>query len=224
MKVIFLTSSAWLSRKDQCAGLIERISDSNTGTPEFIVLDAATVQRENGTSSARDSDRFVEIDFRAWVNETLTEGGVINIEAIRRATIQISCESCYVINAIGFDVGTIYRALGQLRIGFYTLAIWPKSLVLVGDDAQLHHLAPALAHTFYIQPEIVARMSLKRMVRQISHEARFVRLLGFRPGIFERKLFAPILGWRMSREVKKDEKVVQGWRWEEKPLHNLIDG
>jgi hypothetical protein len=127
----------------------------------------------------------------------------------------MSSECCYVVNAVGFDVGPISRALAQLRIGFYSLAMWPKSLVLVGDDAQLHHLVPELSHTFYIQPAIFPQMTLKRMVRQISHEAHFVRLLGFRPGVMERKIFAPILGWMMSREVKKEEKVVQGWRWEQ---------
>lgn len=213
MKTIFLSSSAWISHQTRCEGLIKRISRTNPTTPESIVLDPATVMREKSENAQDESFQVIEIDFRTWVNETLTEGGVVNVEVIRRAAVQMKAGGIFAINAIGFNSSTIFRALEQLRMGFYTLAEWPVGLVLIGDDSQLNQLSPAFANTFYIQPSIIAKTSVTRMVRQITYEARFLRLFGRRIG-FLMGLFAKVFNYLVARRARKEEKKL-GWIWEE---------
>ena len=213
MKTIFISSSAWISHRVSCESLINRIARTNPSTPESIVLDPATVLREKSENPQDENIQVVEIDFRTWVNETLTEGGVVNVEVIRRAAVQMKAGGVFAINAIGFDSSTIFRALGQLRMGFYTLAEWPVALVLIGDDSQLNQLSPAFANTFYIQPAIIATTSVTRMVRQITYEARFLRLFGRRIG-FLMGLVAKVFNYLVARKTRKEEKKL-GWIWEE---------
>jgi hypothetical protein len=208
MKTIYVTSSAWLGDRPRCESLVERIIRTNPDEAESLILDAATVRREATSESEGLESRLIEVDFRTWVNETLTEGGVINIEVIRRATTKIAKNKVFTINAIGFDVNTINRALTQLRIGFYTLTDWPHGLVLIGDDTQLHQVSPVLANTFYIQPSIISKAVMASTVRQIRLDAFLLRVFG-------RRISVDYLSkWITSRQQKKQQKEM-GWYFEE---------
>lgn len=213
MKTVFLPSSAWIRHRGRCECLIERIVCTHPDQPEFIIVDAATVQREAIETLLDGSFKVEEVDFRAWVNESLTEGGVINVEVIRRAAARMAGGGAYAINAIGFDSATIHRALNQLRMGFYPLEVWPQSVVLIGDDSQLNQLSPALAHTFYIQPSVMTKAAMDRMVRRVTHEARILRLFGRRVG-FSVRWVARWIDWSSRRKERKQEKQL-GWFWEE---------
>jgi hypothetical protein len=210
MKTIYIASSAWLGDQSRCERLAGKIVRTNPEKAESLILDAATVRREVASQSEGVDSRLIEIDFRTWVNETLTEGGVINIQAIRRSVTKMSEDKIFAINAIGFDANTIHRALTQLRIGFYTLTNWPHGLVLIGDDAQLHQVSPVLANTFYIQPSIVGKAVMASTVRQIRLDAFFLRVFGRRVFVFVNYLHK----WITSRQQKKQQKEM-GWYFEE---------
>lgn len=213
MKTIYIASSAWLGDQPRCESLVEKFVRTNTEKAESLILDAATVRREAASQSEGGDSGLIEIDFRTWVNETLTEGGVINIEAIRRATAKMAEDKVFAINAIGFDVNTIHRALSQLRIGFYTLTDWPRGLILIGDDSQLHQVSPMLANTFYIQPSIITKVVANNIVRQIVLDGRFIRIFGRRVGV-TLKLVNYLSNWIVRRQQKKQQKEM-GWYFEE---------
>lgn len=214
MKTIYIVSSGWLSNRQRCENLIDKIIRTNPKRIESIVLDAATVQREMDGQCGDCGGRscIVEIDFRTWINETLTERGVINIQAVRRSAALMAEDKAFVINAMGFDVSTILGTLHQLRIGFYPLARWPRSLVLIGDDAQIHQLSPVLANTFYIRPSIVPRVEINRIVSKIELDGFLIRILGRRIG-FSQKLTNYMSGWFAKHQQKKQREF--GWIIEE---------
>lgn len=213
MKTIYIASSAWLGDQSRCEILVEKIIRTSPDKVESLILDAATVRREAASQSEGGESRLIEIDFRSWVNESLTEGGVINIEAIRRATTKMAEDKVFAINATGFDVNTIHRALSQLRIGFYTLTCWPRGLILIGDDSQLHQVSPMLANTFYIQPSIITKVVTNNIVRQIVLDGRFIRIFGRRVGV-TLKLVNYLSNWIARRQQKKQQKDI-GWFYEE---------
>lgn len=205
MKVIYIASSVWLGDRPRCEVIVEKIIQTNPDKAVSLILDAATVRRESASQSEWVKSRLIEIDFRTWVNETLTEGGVINIEAIRRATAKMAVDKVFAINATGFDVNTIRQALTQLRIGFYTLTEWPRGLVLIGDDSQLHQVSPMLANTFYIQPSIVTKVVSDRIVWQIVFDGLFIRLFG-RHGValkFVYYLYDQIVRRHQKKQLKE---------------------
>jgi len=218
MKTIYIASSAWLGDQPRCESLVEKIVRTNPERVESLILDAATVRRETASQSEGGDSGLIEIDFRTWVNETLTEGGVINIEAIRRATAKMAEDKVFAINAIGFDVNTIHRALTQLRIGFYSLTDWPRGLVLIGDDMQLHQVSPVLANTFYIQPSIVSKTMTNSIVRQITIDGLYIRIFGrLAHGTWVGKTLNFVFRlstWAIRRQHKKEIKD-RGWYFEE---------
>lgn len=213
MKTVFLSSSAWFTERRQCLNLIERIMAAGSDKPDTVILDAATVRRERSSEPVTESTRIVELDLRAWVNESHVEGGVVNVEAVRRAVAGIAPDEVVAINAAGFATSTIERTLPQLRIGFYALLEWPSGLVLIGDDSQLHQLSPLLGNAFYIQPSIRTKAQVDLLVRKISHEAGLLRLFGYRAG-FSKRLGVRLADWLFSRSTQKREKQL-GWVWEE---------
>jgi hypothetical protein len=213
MKTIYVASSAWLSDQSHCEALVKKIILANPDKAESLILDAATVRREAASQSGCEYPQIIEIDFRTWVSETLTEGGVINIEAIRRATTKMAEDKVFAINAIGFDANTVRRALTQLRIGFYTLTDWPPGLVLIGDDSQLHQVSPMLANTFYIQPSIVAKVEMRRIVWQIALDGLLLRNFGRRAGVVLK--FINYLNGVINKFQQKKQQKEKGLFFEE---------
>ncbi len=212
MKTIYIPSSAWLGERSRCENLISKFLLAEMGQTDSLILDLAAIRREEAEASLGLDVPFVEIDFRDWVGETLTEEGVINIQAIRR-TVAARFENVFVVNAIGFNSNIICRALAQLRIAFFALANWPRGLVLIGDDAQLHQVSPVLAHTFYIRPSFSTSVATKRIVRQVVNEAFIIRIFGRQVGT-TLKIFHFLSSWIASSQDRRERKI-NGWFFEE---------
>lgn len=213
MKTLCLTSSAWLGYRKRCIDLLERVMRDFSGDADSIVIDLNTVLRENSCSNNESNFSFCEIDLRMWINETITEGGVVNIEAVRRAAIGMSPKETVLINATGFTPETIGRVLTQLRIGLYSLSEWPQGIAVVCDDAQLYQLSPALAHAFYLRPSIMTKTAVLRLVRRVRREALLLKILGKGIGSMP-AIIRGFFRWFWTREDRKISKKL-GWVWEE---------
>lgn len=214
MKTFYISSSAWLEHRLSCKSIAERVIHNNAESTDAIIIDVATARRLidihfNG------SIVFFETDLRNWVNETLSEQGTINIEAIRRAVATLGANDVFVINATGFHASTIHSALHQLRIGFYSREAWPLALALIGDDSQLYDTCPILAETFYIRPRILERKVIKRTVRRITIDAMYLRIFG---KSYHSWIFGKILNAIFStstikiRRADKNDAKQQQWR------------
>lgn len=212
MKTIYIPSSGWVEERSRCEIIINKFALTDPDKVDSLILDINAIRREKSDPLAGESYKLIEIDFRDWVGETLTEGGVIDIQVIRRTALTM-CNGIIMINAIGFDSKIIYRALAQLRIAFYALSSWPNCLVLICDDAQLHQVSPVLANTFYIQPYVSTKFMTKQLVRQINHEAFFIRYFGAQKGV-ALKITRNFSNWLAKRQNKREQKI-SGWFFQE---------
>lgn len=213
MKSLSLTSTAWFSYRGRCLSLVEKILLDPDPHRHSIVVDMNTIRREPDIAPGESLLVFKEVDFREWITETLTEGGVVNVEVVRRAATEMQEGEVIIINATGFVSGTIDRGLYQLRLGLFSHSAWPSGIILICDDAQLYQAGPALAHAFVIRPNLVSKAVVDKMVRSKMWQANMLRIFG-RGVAYAPVMVQRFISWWVTRRENKISKEY-GWVWEE---------
>lgn len=178
MKTFCLASSAWIGSAPAAKALMARILDQAAQDASSIILDRQTVMREPAQGASPPSVH--EIDLREWVSETLREGGVLNIEAVRRQANNFDRDAIVVLRAVGFLPDMIVNVLSHLRVGLYSAPAWPGALAVVCDDTQIYQVGPALANAFYVRPAVVVGLALEHQVRGLARRANLLRRFGGR--------------------------------------------
>lgn len=207
------TTSAWLQRPQVALALLERVVNEAVDDSLSVSLDLPTVLREPAHQIPSANFAIKEIDVRDWVNETLTEGGVINIEVVRRQAVAFRPDEVVILKAVGFLPSLIHSLLTHLHVGMYSASVWPKAIGVVCDDAQIFQVSPALANTFYLRPSIIVDVAVQRIVRSQVRKAHMLRRFSLQPNFFQ-KLYRDMVNKLWAREDKKFNAKL-GWKWEE---------
>lgn len=213
MNTFCISSSAWLRHKNKTISLIRKIIDQATDHSASISLDLTTVVREKSFDNEH-IDEFVKvIDFRNWVNESLSESGIMNIEAIRRHVQSFTEDDLIIIYATGFPSSIIIDAITQIGIGLYSANQWPKTIALICDDTHFFQVSTPLAQAFYIRPSILIDFTISRYIRDLVHNANMTRFFGLKLGLVTRYIQQRInrLHLKLERKLAKN----RGWLWEE---------
>lgn len=212
MKTFCTTSGAWLSRPEQVCALMERSLAGDVEPATSVLIDYASVSREK-SSCPTALLGVVEIDLRDWVTETLTEGGVINVDVVRRRAQTFSPDDVVVIAATGFLPEIISKTLNHLRLGLYSADTWPRAIAIACDEALIYQIMPALAHAFYLRPAIVIETTVNRYVQNLIWQGNTLRRFGAHFGAFASRIQRFINKSHASLERKIAKK--HGWVWGE---------
>lgn len=214
MKTYCIAGTAWVVHRKACVSLVERDLLYSPFRSGSLNIDETTIVREVACNSLEDSGACVkEIDFSQWVNDGIVEGGVVNIDAVRRDAYSMQSEEIVVINSIGFISDIIEKTLVQLRIGLFSQPEWPKAIILVCDNAQRFQAGPALANAFYIRPSVMTKAAIGRQTRTLLLDAKLLRLFG--QGIGSAPRFLRRLNYWIFTKREKARAREYGWVWEE---------
>ena len=213
MNTFCISSSAWLGHQNKVLGLIDRILNQSTDLSASICLDLATVLREQPSEIIFTDDAIKIIDFRQWVNESFSEGGVMNIEVVRRHVQSFHADDLIIIYAAGFLPAIIDNVITQIGIGLYSANRWPKAIAVICDDAHFFQVSGPLAHAFYIRPSILIDFTISRHIRDLVRNANMTRRFGLRLGLIARYIQQRINKSHLKMERRLAKK--RGWLWEE---------
>ena len=178
MMHVFVTSaSAWIGHGQACTDIAHRLLVSSSAPAQTLVIDLATVQREN-PQAVTSTALPVPVSMRSWIDHFFRDQPMLDVERVHRAAQAICVEGTQVtvIDASALDVGLIDRSMNQLRIAFYGCAHWPGVLILVVDDALLHDVAGFASRVFFIQPDVTGQARINSL---LSHMTRFSKMEGF---------------------------------------------
>jgi len=180
MNVIALSAGAWTYKRELALQLMQRIAATDAGVT--AVVDRAAVERERlGASSAPSPFGVTEIAFGQWVKVGFSDGGVLDVHAIRTAPQGIPSDHIVFVDARSHRPELITAALGHLRHAWFHLDEWHPAFVVVFDDIHLLALGEALSETFYCQPQLLTEVETNRLVRQTMRRALIYRWIG--PGL-----------------------------------------
>ena len=214
MKTFCLTSGAWLgAERNKAWAIMARCTLHDANATATILIDNAAVAREVDAAQGPGLNAL-EIDLRHWVTESVVEGGVLNVDAIRRAAASFPADrAVVVINATGFMSDIITKMITHLRIGLYSSQHWPCAIALVCDDVQQYQITQALAHAFYIRPAVITDTTIDRHVRNLRWQGDALRRFGARLGSFAARLQRMANNSHAAFERKLAKR--RGWIWEE---------
>lgn len=182
MMHVFITSqSAWVGHSHACAAIAHRFLASAAASPQTLVIDLPTAQREQPLADAS-AVVSTPVSMRAWIDHFFRDQPVLDVERVHRAAQNLCKEGTAVaaIDATALDAGLIDRTLNQLRIAFYGCAHWPGVLVLVVDDAILHDVAGFAGRAFYIQPTVTGQSKINSLLGHLVHFSQMEGLFGLR--------------------------------------------
>ena len=176
MHLFIVSASAWFGHGQACTDIAHRLLTSSSTPAQTLVIDLATVQREN-PQSASNTEIPVPASMRSWIDHFFLDQPMLDVERVHRAAQAICVEGSQVavIDASALDVGLIDRTMNQLRIAFYGCAHWPGTLILVVDDAILHDVAGFASRVFFIQPDVTGQARINALLRNIK---RFSKMEG----------------------------------------------
>lgn len=191
--------------------LVSEIIDRNANGIVSINISRSNIESVN-ISDVGDIE-YKLIDVRKWVTDKIHEGGVINIEAIRRESHQLVNYPMVVMNFSGFNSDVVSKVLTHVRIGLSYEKVWPKAMIVICDDNVQLTVAPIVAHAFIQRPGVLVDFTVKRIVRGMERKSRVMRIFGVSITPFA-KLFDAYLAWTYRRSDKKLVKET-GKAWEE---------
>lgn len=179
MNVIALSAAAWTYRKDDALRLVQRLALADAS--DTIVVDRDTVERDSGRENSAGAAPVAEIAFGDWVKTGTSDGGVLDVHAVRGVAQAVPASHLVVVDARGHRPDLITAALGHLRHAWFHLDDWHRAFVVVFDDIHLLALAEALSQTFYCQPQLLTEVETNRLVRAFMRRASVQRWIG--PGL-----------------------------------------
>lgn len=183
MHVFITSTSAWVDHRHACVAIAHRLLASTVASPQTLVIDLPTVQREHqAAEGGADNIAPTPVSMRAWVDHFFRDQPMLDVERVHRAAQALCIEGTTVaaIDASALDAGLIDRTMNQLRIAFYGCAHWPGVLVLIVDDAILHDVAGFAGHVFYIQPNVTGQSKINALLGHLVHFSQMEGLFGLR--------------------------------------------
>lgn len=182
MMHVFVTStSAWIGHGQACTDIAHRLLASASAPAQTLVIDLATVQRENpqAVSSAAPP---APASMRSWIDHFFRDQPMLDVERVHRAAQAICVEGAQVavIDASALDADLIDRTMNQLRIAFYGCAHWPGVLILVVDDAILHDVAGFVGRVFFVQADVTGQSRINTLLRHMTRFSKMEGLFGLR--------------------------------------------
>ncbi len=181
MNVIALSAGAWTYQRPAAMRVLHRIASQDMGVTAVIDRDAVDREPPPADAPAPTPIAVTEIAFSDWVTQGHSDGGVLDVHAIRDTPQHIPSHHIVVVDARSHRPDLITAALGHLRHAWFHLDHWQPAFVVIFDDIHLLALGGALSQTFYCQPQLLTEVETNRLVRQTLRRASVQRWIG--PGL-----------------------------------------
>jgi hypothetical protein len=187
MNLVVISGSGWTQHQGAVQVLLARLAA--TGSTDTILVDHEAIRREAVASEVPEACAWPGlVQFSAWMKDARLAEESINPMAILSSARLIPSDQVVVIDARNYSLDLIAAALKKARLAWYPLDQWHPTFGVVTDDVNLLRLLPALAATFYSQPQVLTERESKLIVRGIMRRAFIYRWFGSRAGRMARWL------------------------------------
>jgi hypothetical protein len=183
MHLLIASKSAWVGHTHECAAIAHRLLLSTVASPQTLVIDLPTVQRERPSGGISACTTVpMPVSMRAWIDHFFRDQPILDVERVHRAAADLCVEGTAIaaIEATALDADLVDRALHQLRVAFYGCAHWPDILLLIVDDAILHDVAGFAGRVFYIQPNVTGQSKINSLLGHLVHFSQMEGFFGLR--------------------------------------------